>query len=689
MVYIPRRKQKQRLDSRVGQVVPGSDFSKSAYTYGALSKVLDTMANKMAPAIMSYYAEEAKTERESRLKANENKLLDFKIRLGANPSKEDIAGMDAINQEVQKDTDLMEHYKNDWDSSFKTFKLQLHKEYINRNKKNLDEKRYSNAQTDFKKAVDATSYTGEESGARLNGAQETFFDSIKNQATSDFKLKNGRDPSAKESEELWKDPEIEFKLKRAEGFVKKSFIERSIKNIKNQSLNGDLPAATLIKGINIFKNAKNENDLEKLPPGMGYLKHLYTVGVNQGDVAREARVSIQATDNFLSKAEKKRREDNNFKVMDSISKEINDHSNLKLDSDSGSARWGKHVEKIKGLVDGLGENEKRILKEDPRYKGYFSSDPVGAETNRRAKAQPGKDFIDELYGVLASIEDGTFVPSEIEYNKPKSVYDALKGLNISHGNVSKIGSFLSKFNQQELGRYSNHVRGMILRLNNAFDHLDRFDNPHQGVDVPLSTDKKAHREIQFGGLKRGSKGEVSHSKLLSKYQRIKKDAYNEFHALILRTKAGEFSLNEAADNYIGKAVQKVYEETVQSSMRHVLQENYSTMISGKIRLFTEPDSAFKNAFAKIKEGDFTDTDERNDAIDTAIVTFNSWKKALESRKKDGQLSKGLLREMRQFEMGLHLYRDLPVDISLAQKQISGVTSGKETRKGIAQNARKK
>ena len=159
--------------------------------------------------------------------------------------------------------------------------------------------------------------------------------------------------------------------------------------------------------------------------------------------------------------------------------------------------------------------------------------------------------------------------------------------------------------------------------------------------------------------------------------------------MILRTKAGEFSLNETADNYIGKAVQKVYEETVQSSMRHVLQENYSTMISGKIRLFTEPDSAFKNAFAKIKEGDFTDTDERNDAIDTAIVTFNSWKKALESRKKDGQLSKGLLREMRQFEMGLHVYRDLPVDISLAQKQISGVTSGKETRKGIAQNARKK
>lgn len=689
MVYIPRRKQKQRLDSRVGQVVPGSDFSKSAYTYGALSKVLDTMANKMAPAIMSYYAEEAKTERESRFKANENKLLDFKIKLGANFSKEDIAGVDAINQEVQKDTDLMEHHKNDWDSSFKTFKLQLHKEYINRNKKNLDEKRYFNAQTEFKKIVDATPYTGKESASRLNAASEGLFDSIKNQAISDFKLKNGRDPREEERKALWEDPEIEFKLKRAEGFVKKSFIERSIKNMKNQSINGDLPADAIIKGINIFNNAKNKNDLEKLPSGMGYLKHLYTVGVNQGDVAREARVAIQATDNFISKAEKKRRSDNHFNVMNAISKEINDHSDLSLDSNSGSARWGKHVKRIRDLVEGLGENEKRILKEDPRYKGYFSSDPVGAETNRRAKAQPGKDFIDELYGVLAKIEDGTFVPSKIEYNNPKSVYDALKGLNISHGNVSKIGSFLSKFNQQELGRYSNHVRGMILRLNNAFDHLDRFDNPHQGVDVPLSTDRKAHTKGIFGDPSKGRKGEVSHSKLLSKYQRIKKDAYNEFHALILRTKAGEFSLNKAADNYIGKAVQKVYEETVQSSMRHVLQENYSTMISGKIRLFTEPDSAFKNAFSRLKEGGFSNTKERNDAIDTAIVTFNSWKKALKSRKKDGQLSKGLLKQISQFEMGLHLYRDLPADISQAQKQISKVTGGDETRKGIAQNARKK
>ncbi len=56
MVYIPRRQQKRRLDSRVGQVIPVPPVaSQVGHESAALAKVLDTMANKMAPAILSFY----------------------------------------------------------------------------------------------------------------------------------------------------------------------------------------------------------------------------------------------------------------------------------------------------------------------------------------------------------------------------------------------------------------------------------------------------------------------------------------------------------------------------------------------------------------------------------------------------------------------------------------------------------
>tara|TARA_R110002020_G_scaffold161060_1_gene345797 strand:+ start:7237 stop:9405 length:2169 start_codon:yes stop_codon:yes gene_type:complete len=84
MVYIPRRRKTKRLNTSVGEIVRmPAVASASAHTLSALSKILDNITDKMAPAILSFYQEEAKAKNQSsglsfEAKVKENKAFHIK-----------------------------------------------------------------------------------------------------------------------------------------------------------------------------------------------------------------------------------------------------------------------------------------------------------------------------------------------------------------------------------------------------------------------------------------------------------------------------------------------------------------------------------------------------------------------------------------------------------------------------------
>ena len=297
-MYIPRRKQKKRLDARSGQIVPmASAVPAAAYTYGSLSKVLSDISEKTLPAILSFYDKEAKLESESNLNKFTVRARDLSSKLVLDPTAtpEDANKLYSDLEEELNEQDWSKGYEGIYGTQAKnelvSLKNKFNYNYMNKKYPQIEAKSFENITDQYN--IDTSELNIKNDGARINFLDNKLMDDFHSSVISNLELRVGKDEVTREM--VYKEferPEI----KARELTIEKKIKEKNISKVKQQ-LNSDVDMGALkLSTLNKFTSLLDKKDITEISgedfrklgdPDVEYLLKLSDVGYDTESIQKE------------------------------------------------------------------------------------------------------------------------------------------------------------------------------------------------------------------------------------------------------------------------------------------------------------------------------------------------------------------------------------------------------------------
>jgi hypothetical protein len=297
-MYIPRRKQKKRLDARSGQIVPmASAVPAAAYTYGSLSKVLSDISEKTLPAILSFYDKEAKLESESNLNKFTVRARDLSSKLVLDPTAkpEDANKLYSDLEEELKEADWAKGYEGIYGTQAKnelvSLKNKFNYNYMNKKYPQIERKSFENIISQYD--LDTSELNIKTDGSRLNFLDNKLMDGFHSSVISNLELRVGKDEVTREM--VYKEferPEIKAK----ELLIEKGIKEKNFNKVKQQ-LNSDVDMGALkLSTLNKFTSLLDKKDITEISgedfrklgdPDLEYLLKLKDVGYSTENIKKE------------------------------------------------------------------------------------------------------------------------------------------------------------------------------------------------------------------------------------------------------------------------------------------------------------------------------------------------------------------------------------------------------------------
>ena len=496
MVYIPKRKKQRRLDLRSGQSVPMSpNVPAEAYTYNALSKVLDTLADKTIPAILSFNDKEAKLKSELGFNnwvngaREKNEKLVAEMTLSPEEYNQQMKTLEEDLKESEWATGYDGVYAAKAKSELSRMRAVYNQNYIKRKYPALEKQSFENLKKSFD--VDTQNISIRDT-AKYDLAQINLEKRYKDNVKENLELRVGKDNVTKQMlEKEFNRPLIKAQMQVIQKEIRDKALAKSKQALTSEIDSGDTSLPKLNKFLQEFRDG---NISEKNPTLRDQMIEFEMITGRLSELGFSQEEIYEELNNFKNKKI-------NSEIKSDTLKRKNDQTSRRDFDNEGDVIQSS-------LVLGLTNSNKPFLTSDgqeitslPELNNWKISKGIEAETktlstlresgnrvllrkrrlNLRNKINKKLDEDSNYYGRLSE-GNKSFIQEKIKLLDP----------NASDSDVSKEANFLvSTFNKM-----SRERRSSLKEFNSSLKSL--FDNFDLQVTKNIKKDKT--RDIYEGKI---------------------------------------------------------------------------------------------------------------------------------------------------------------------------------------------
>ena len=563
MVYIPRRKQRKRFDGRSSQVVPSTPVAnRASYENSAIAKVLDNMANKMAPAILAFYQqkdyEDAKSERNKHIN-------DFREDLKNKPLGADKAWMDGIAEKHMQKAKQSESFEQ-WGESFRNVvisnEIEFDKNYVNTELPKLAKQMEDNNNMDFTSDMQSVGVNRPE---KITAIASKYLDSSLEDLIKVREMKLGRPLSVDEISEYSRSEEATLYLKQKEEYVKKEFQKKALKEIRSMSAKNGVALDESLETLNawIGKN-KSRRDYDlfeqnlKNNPTFSFLNTVSDLEIDEESFFTLAKKELSLGEGLSLKNIKLDREKNYLEAttgMKQVYPLISD-AIIKGKKDD----FNKHIEEYRELIDKAGLRSK--------YEDVFRNNAYDILRKKHNDGDNTRHFMNK-FSELVKKEDWV----KTDWGDPKSVLDFMAKNNVKVEHQDSLGRVFLRFHKSNISKHKSKLLSISRAFGSVLDQLDALDNP-KGMAGSVPSHDRRSNYVSLTGM--DGKSQVTHGRLFSKYMRLKKEVQDRYYSVIQDLSSGKLNFDPSSDRYIGTEVKIATREVVHGNLIEILNDAYKT-----------------------------------------------------------------------------------------------------------------
>ena len=684
MVYIPRRQQKRRLDSRVGQVIPVPPVaSRVGHESAALAKVLDTMANKMAPAILSFYQQENHEETKKDYFKHRN---DFKEEYKNRPQDANKEWMDDLvsrHMQAAKKSGSFDQWQEVFRNDLLSSEIQFDTEYVNKRLPTLKNDMSENSKSSYReniRGVDVNDRT------QITAFNQKYMNEVAENLIRVQELKLGRSMSDDEKDEFFTSSEAEFAYREAEKFIHSENQNKAISRLRSMSVKDGITMDVSIEKLNLWlKGPQSEKEYMDLyhDGKFNFLQTLDDLGISKEDFHRKAKKAVadsERGEQTLDKLEVAKEFSDNITAFNNLYGPLN--TAIENNDKKG---FENHIKDFRDVIERLPPKYR------DKYRDYMRAIAWDVARKKYHDGDITRHFMDSFKSIISN-DDWTKVP----WGDPNKVIEFFSKKEVPVEHFDKLSGTFLRFHKMDLSKYGYKIKSIVKEYSHIMGVLDSLDNPESlsGMAPVGSGIDNRNQALQLSG-----KPSVHHGKLLSKYQRIKYEVSTRFQSVIFQLQSGQLTFNEKDENFVGNALRDVNREVVHGNVYTILSDIVDNdKLFAKVKLYPtggmhgkpryphahglrqmisllNPDNLNKLSAA-----------DRSDVIEDALLAWNQFKKDTVNAAKEG-LSDKERNTLQEFGVGIKLLMDIGKKTD--SEQIAGVLSGESNKRTLGINIGRK
>lgn len=544
MVYIPKRQKTKRLSSRVGQSPGVAAAPSGAHTLDAVGRVLETVSNKLAPAILGYYKEER--EEETRTKSLEF-LNEVQSRFNNRPSDASFEWYEENIGSYHKEVSKSEWAQGSvWQKATNHF-LKLENGFkrteIPKRENKLLETKSKNIITEVTNGLNSVNISKPE---RVNYLIDDAYESL----TSAYANKRARELGVEklnleQTQALLDKPDVTLAFNGLEKKIRASLMKNASSHIVKHG-------GTAANVANTLDNW----DKSKSSPGNEYLSLLDEYDINRNEFSRKVDIELHSEE---------RKE--NLRKKQTEDEERRDHNNTMR------MHEGDLTQSVVDDNEEAYNRQRKLLIES-----WKESDPKNRSKTlpyyllltfkqARTKLKNGTDATEYVAHLKKMLnipeEDQTYTvggnKEEVDWTNDSSVlsYVAEKGVPTKH--QARLARGLMGINSKKLFRYKSVVVGFINQVGTELERI-KYHSKSMGSDsIPETLN---------------AYGQVISTKKKTPFALMKINLKSAMNGLMTQLMNGRYNLNESSDNFIGHAISKVYKDQIHTPIKDIFLQGY-------------------------------------------------------------------------------------------------------------------
>ena len=650
MVYIPKRQKTKRLSSRVGQSPGVAAAPSGAHTLDAVGRVLETVSNKLAPAILGYYKEER--EEETRTKSLEF-LNEVQSRFNNRPSDASFEWYDENIGSYYEEVSKSEWAQGSvWQKATNHFlKLEngfKHTEIPKRENKLLEIKS-KNIITEVTNGLNSVDISKSESvNFIINDGIEAFTSAHASKEAR--KLGVGK-LNLEQTQALLDKPDVALAFNGLEKNIRASLMKNASSHIVKHG-------GTAANVANTLDNW----DKSKSSPGNGYLSLLDEYDINRNEFSRKVDIELYAEEG-KENLRKKRTED----------EERRDHNNTMRmhEGDLTQSVVDDNKEAFNRQQKLLIESWKES---DPKNRSKTLPDYLLLTFKQaRTKLKNGTDATEYVAHLKKMLnipeEDQTYTvggnKEEVDWTNDSSVlsYVAEKGVPTKH--QARLARGLMGINSKKLFRYKSVVVGFINQVGTELERIEYHSKSMGSGSDPVGDYDSEGRKISTAKK--------------TPFALMKINLKSAMNGLMTQLMNGQYNLNESSDNFIGHAISKVYKDQIHTPIKDIFLQGYKDEFKHRLvdKRFSSKGPLGKNLehqFNKFVSGySMPFIDKRDPKNKQSVAESNEAVDELFSamvKVKDSEVDSNAKEKMKAVIANLVLLKSVGSDLSQASQDIA-------------------